>query len=95
MPTTFPVARYRFASLILGEYGPRNAERLPNYHRLDISATRRWGRGELQFGFFNVYNRFNAQAIAFRQNRDSPIATEAVETAVFGLVPSISYRWNF
>ena len=95
VPTTFPVARYRFASLILGEYGPRNAERLPDYHRLDVSATRRWGRGELQFGLFNVYNRFNAQAIAFRQNRDSPLVTEAVETAVFGLVPSISYRWNF
>ncbi len=95
VPTTFPVARYRFASLILAEYGPRNAERLPNYHRLDVSATRRWGRGELQFGFFNVYNRFNAQAIAFRQNRDSPLSTEAVETAVFGLVPSISYRWSF
>ena len=60
-----------------------------------MSATRRWGRGELQFGLFNVYNRFNAQAIAFRQNRDSRTVTEAVETAVFGLVPSISYRWKF
>ncbi|WP_419950583.1 TonB-dependent receptor [Candidatus Palauibacter sp.] len=95
LPTTFPVARYRFASLTLGEYGPRNAERLPPYHRLDVSATKRWGRGELQFGLFNVYNRFNAQALAFRQNEDSPLVTEAVETAVFGLVPSISYRWNF
>lgn len=95
LPTTFPVARYRFASLILAEYGPRNAERLPAYHRLDVSATRRWGRGELQFGFFNLYNRFNAQAIAFRQKLDSPLVTEAVETAVFGLVPSISYRWHF
>ncbi|WP_420615691.1 TonB-dependent receptor [Candidatus Palauibacter sp.] len=95
LPTTYPVARYEFAGLILGEYGPRNARRLPDYHRLDVSATRRWGRGELQFGLFNVYNRFNAQAIAFRQNRDSRTVTEAVETAVFGLVPSISYRWRF
>ncbi|MDE2664239.1 MAG: TonB-dependent receptor [Gemmatimonadota bacterium] len=95
LPTTYPVARYEFAGLILGEFGPRNARRLPAYHRLDVSATRRWGRGELQFGLFNVYNRFNAQAIAFRQNRDSRTVTEAVETAVFGLVPSISYRRNF
>ena len=95
LPTTYPVARYQFAGLVLGEFGPRNAERLPDYHRLDVSATKRWGRGELQFGFFNVYNRFNAQAIAFRQREDSRLATEAVETAVFGLVPSLSYRWSF
>ena len=95
LPTTFPVSRYQFAGLILGEFGPRNAERLADYHRLDVSATKRWGRGELQFGVFNVYNRFNAQAIAFRQQRDSRLVTEAVETAVFGIVPSVSYRLRF
>lgn len=95
LPTTFPVSRYQFAGLILGEFGPRNAERLADYHRLDVSATKRWGRGELQFGVFNLYNRFNAQAIAFRQQRESRLVTEAVETAVFGIVPSVSYRLRF
>ncbi|WP_420633018.1 hypothetical protein [Candidatus Palauibacter sp.] len=89
------MARYEFAGVVLGEFGPRNAERLPDYHRLDISATKRWGRGELQFGVFNVYNRFNAQALAFRQREESRLVTEAVETSVFGVVPSISYRWRF
>jgi len=95
LPTTFPTARYEFAGVILGTFGPRNAERLPDYHRLDFSATKRLGRGELQFGVFNIYNRFNAQSLAFRQREESPIVTEAVETAVFGIVPSISYRWRF
>ena len=95
LPTTFPVARYEFAGVVLGTFGPRNAERLPDYHRLDFSATKRLGRGELQFGVFNIYNRFNAQALAFRQREDARVVTEAVETAVFGIVPSISYRLRF
>ena len=33
LPTTWPVARYEYAGVILGAYGPRNAERLPDYHR--------------------------------------------------------------
>ncbi|MDX1390209.1 MAG: hypothetical protein R3344_13540, partial [Acidobacteriota bacterium] len=95
LPTTYPVSRYEFGGLIIGEFGPRNAERLPAYHRLDVSATKRFGRNELRFGFFNVYNRFNAQAIAFRQSLDTPYVTEAVETSVFGIVPSISYTFIF
>ncbi len=95
LPSTWPVARYEFGGVILGEYELRNARRLPAYHRLDVSATKRFGRGELRFGVFNVYNRFNAQAISFRQSEFSRVQTEAVETSVFGIIPSISYRWNF
>ena len=95
LPTTFPVARYEFAGVVLGAYGSRNAERLPSYHRLDLSATKRFGSGDLRFGVFNAYNRFNAQSLAFRQREDRRLVTEAVETAVFGIVPSISYTWRF
>lgn len=95
LPTTFPTSRYQFGGLILAEYGARNAERLPDYHRLDFSLTKRFGGSELQFGVFNVYNRFNAQSLAFRQSQDSRLVTEAVETSVFGAVPSISYRVFF
>ena len=95
LPTTYPTSRYEFGGLILAEYGPRNAERIPDYHRLDVTLTKRFGGSELQFGVFNAYNRFNAQALAFRQNQDSPVMTEAVETAVFGIVPSINFRVFF
>lgn len=95
LPTTFPVSRYEFGGLILGEFGPRNAERLPAYHRLDVSLTKRFARNELHFGFFNVYNRFNAQALSFRQSQESPFVTEAAQFSVFGIVPSISYRFFF
>ncbi|MFV1987177.1 MAG: carboxypeptidase regulatory-like domain-containing protein [Gemmatimonadota bacterium] len=95
LPTTFPVSRYEFGGVILGEFGARNAERLPAYHRLDVSFTKKFKKNELHFGFFNLYNRFNAQALAFRQSQTERYVTEAAQTSVFGIVPSISYRFFF
>ncbi|MCU0626741.1 MAG: hypothetical protein MUF21_09705 [Gemmatimonadaceae bacterium] len=77
------------------EFGPRNSARLPNYHRLDLSATRRLGRGELQFGVINAYNRFNAQSLRTRQSLGNPLVGEAVQYSIFGIVPSISYSRRF
>jgi hypothetical protein len=95
LPTTFPVSRYRYANLLLVEYGPRNGERLPVYHRLDVTLTRAWGSKQLQFGLFNVYNRFNAQSMSFRQSEANPIKSEVVQSSLFGLVPSVSFSFRF
>ncbi len=95
LPTTFPDSRYFIDGLLVTEFGPRNGGRLPIYHRLDLSATRQYKRGELQFGVLNVYNRFNAQSLRFRQQVRNPLVTEAVQTSIFGLVPSVSYVFHF
>jgi hypothetical protein len=95
LPATLPVARYYVDGLLVSEYSARNGSRLPLYHRLDLSATRRFGRGELQFGVINAYNRFNAQALRFRQQGRNPLVSEAVQTSVFGIVPSVAYAFRF
>ena len=95
LPVTYPVSRYIVDGFVIPEYGPRNAERLPLYHRLDVSLTRSGNRGELQFGVFNVYNHFNAQSISFRQAERNSLRTEAVQLSIFGIVPSISYSFKF
>ena len=95
LPATLPNARYVIDGLVVAEYSDRNAGRLPLYHRLDLSATRKFRTGELQFGVLNAYNRFNAQALRFRQVKGDPRATEAVQTAIFGIVPSLSYFFHF
>ncbi len=95
LPATFPVARYQIDGLLVTEYGARNSSRLPLYHRLDLSATRKYARGELQFGVVNAYNRFNAQALRFRQQLADPLVAEAVQTSIFGIVPSITYALHF
>ena len=95
LPTTFPSARYSIDGLLVTEFGPRNAGRLPAYHRLDLNATRRFRHGELQLGVLNAYNRFNAQSLRFRQQAQNPNVTEAVQTSIFGIVPSVSYAFHF
>jgi len=95
LPTTYPVSRYQIDGLLLAEYADRNSSRLPLYHRLDISATRRMKRGELQIGVINAYNHFNAQSISFRQSDNNPLVAEAIQLSVFGIVPSVSYTFRF
>jgi hypothetical protein len=95
LPATFPASRYRFNGLTILEYGDRNAARLPIYHRLDLTATRSWGGKQLQFGLYNLYNRFNAQSIFFRSAEADPLRSEAVQTSVFGIVPSVSFSFRF
>lgn len=95
LPATLPRARYWVDGFLVAEYGDRNSSRLPFYHRLDLSLTRQYRRGELQFGVINAYNRFNAQSLRVQQRNDNPLVAEAVQTSIFGIIPSISYAFRF
>jgi hypothetical protein len=89
------VARYAIDGLIVPEFGPRNAFRLPVYHRMDVGLTRARPRSEWQLGAINAYNRYNAQSISFRQSERNPLVAQAVQLSVFGIVPSVSYTRRF
>lgn len=100
-PTNYPVGQFEFEGLVVPYYGLRNQERLPDYHRLDLSATLRPRvnpdkkvRGEWVFSIYNVYNRMNAASINFRQNQDTG-RNEAIRTSIFGIVPSVTYNFRF
>jgi hypothetical protein len=94
-PVTYPQARYEYAGLVLAHYEDRNINRMPDYHRLDISVTL-YGKlgGNWVFSLYNVYNRMNASSITFQPNQDNPIQTEAVKTTIFGIVPSVTYSFS-
>ncbi|MFT5864169.1 MAG: hypothetical protein ACI828_002843 [Flavobacteriales bacterium] len=100
-PTNFPVGQFEFQGIVIPTYGFRNQQRLPSYHRVDISATltpksnkdRKW-QSEWIFSVYNVYNRRNAASINFRQNQDTG-SNEAIRTSIFGAVPSVTYNFKF
>ncbi|MCI2227768.1 TonB-dependent receptor [Polaribacter sp. MSW13] len=102
-PTNYPVGQYEVQGLNVPIYDDnrRNADRLPAYHRLDISATltprknknRKW-QAEWVFGIYNLYGRQNAASINFKQNRET-FRNEAIKTSIFGLVPSVTYNFKF
>ncbi len=100
-PVTYPNGQFQYNGLSIATYSNRNADRLPAYHRLDVSATltprknknRKW-QGEWVFGIYNLYNRRNAASISFGQNNTTGV-NEATRTAIFGIVPSVTYNFKF
>lgn len=100
-PTTFPNGQYQFNGITIPNYNGRNTDRLPSYHRLDVSMrytpkpnkVNGW-KSYWTFGIYNLYNRRNAASIAFRRNHDNG-KNEANRLSIFGIVPSVSYNFKF
>lgn len=99
-PITFPEAQYQFMNFSIPNYESRNSSRLPNYHRLDLSAIYTPDRsdkaftGQWVFSVFNAYNRQNAANIRFQKNSDTG-QNEAVRLSIFGIIPSVTYNFKF
>ena len=101
-PVTFPTGRFVIGNTVAPVYSNRNAWRLPDYHRLDLSATltgkgkpgRKW-QGEWNLSVYNAYYRKNPWVINFVSNPDRPNETYAEMTYLFGILPAISYNFKF
>lgn len=97
---TFPSGKYRANGQTIFVYTERNGYRMPPYHRLDLAATvenkknktRRY-QSSWTFGIYNLYGRENAYTITFQDDPDHPEKTQALRTALFKFIPSIT--WNF
>ena len=97
-PYTVPESQYAI-DLLDGEtisyihVGEKNGERLPAYHRLDLSASRRFETDryfyELNLSLFNVYDRSN---VWYRQFDLSEIPMVVTDVTTLGLTPSIGFR---
>ncbi|MBB6612244.1 TonB-dependent receptor [Pontibacter sp. Tf4] len=100
-PITAPVSHYVIGDYIVPNYGARNAYRIPDYHRLDISLAilpnkdrnRRW-TGTWNIAVYNLYGRKNPYSVFFKQVYGAP--PRAYQLAVVGVpLPSISYDFTF
>ena len=99
-----PSAKYDINNETIYYYAERNGYRAPSYHRLDISANcrrqhvtksgRKWS-SEWSFGLYNAYNRYNPYAIKIKNNPNRPTGTLTTRTAMFGIMPSVSYTFKF
>lgn len=100
-PTNYPIGQFEFEDMTVPYYGLRNKERLPDYHRLDVSAIltpkrnkRKKIQSEWVFSIYNAYSRKNAASINFRENEDTG-RNEAIRTSIFGIIPSVTYNFKF
>ena len=97
-PNTYPDGQYLINNLPVVNYSRRNADRLPNYHRFDMSFSYDTRRKPDQqkysvwvFSFYNFYGRKNPYSIYFTNYRS---ALRSYQLTVFGsIIPSLT--WNF
>jgi hypothetical protein len=95
---TFPDGKYKVGGVTTYYYSARNGYRLPSDNRLDLGITfdgklhKKFHSG-WTFGIYNVYNRKNPYSVIFKDTKDTPPRTQAVETSLFGIIPSVT--WNF
>ncbi|MFN8393935.1 MAG: TonB-dependent receptor plug domain-containing protein [Bacteroidia bacterium] len=97
---TFPTGKYIIDGQVTYLYTERNGYRMPDYHRMDLSLTvqgkpRPKYENSWNFACYNVYGRQNAYSIDFQDDPDDPTKTQAVKTALFRWVPSITYNFKF
>lgn len=87
-------------------YSRINNERLPDYHRLDLSSTYNFNLGntkaKIGLSIFNLYNRKNIKYRRFSKitfdengnilNDDKYIVTDVL---LLGITPSLFFNWSF
>lgn len=97
---TFPSGKYIIDNNPVPYYTERNGYRMPAYHRLDLSLTffskkSRKFKSSWDFSIYNVYNQQNPYMINFRESETTPGKTEAVQLSLFGIVPSITWKFKY
>ncbi|MCG8384226.1 MAG: TonB-dependent receptor, partial [Cytophagales bacterium] len=106
-PFTLPSGKYQYEDYQVDLITERNASKLPDFHRLDLSATlipqnkrgRKW-QGSWVFSIYNAYSRKNAFTIYTQTPEDSngePIRNqkEARLIYLFPILPSVTYNVKF
>ena len=101
-PYTVPVGKAEVEGLVIPIYSDRNAFRLPDYHRMDLSLTIRpkvtsKNRDKYDFNvsLYNVYNRHNAWYITFKTDENNPKVTYAELSYLYGFIPSVTFNFYF
>ena len=107
IPVTLPTDKYIFEGNLVPSFSVRNNERIPDYHRLDLSLrlkgkkVNRKGIARKNQDFwiltiYNTYARKNAYSYFFRESEMNPGIGEIVQYSVFGtIIPAITYNFKF
>lgn len=100
VPATYPDGQYTYNGEPVQDYSQRNADRIPDYHRLDIAFSKdtRFNKSQKKYGIwtlgiYNLYAHKNPYSIYFTRYNQR---TESYRLSVFGtLIPSIAYNFYF
>jgi hypothetical protein len=83
---------------IVKEYPPRNSYRMPDYHRLDVSASftkkKKHGTNIWSVGVYNLYNRKNPYYM-YPDKNDYTGKTYMKYVCIFPIMPFVNYEFKF
>ncbi|GAB3022557.1 TonB-dependent receptor [Spirosoma pulveris] len=100
VPATYPDGQYTYNGEPVQDYSRRNADRIPDYHRLDVAFSKdtRFNKAQKRYGIwtlgiYNLYAHKNPYSIYFTRFNQR---TESYRLSVFGtMIPSIAYNFFF
>ncbi len=97
---SFPTGKYELDGQTILRYDKLYNDRMPDYHRMDLSVTLKNKPGKKlesswNFSFFNVYARKNAWAFRFENDPNDLSRTRVIKIYLFSIIPSITYNFKF
>lgn len=104
-PYTLPEGKYYFEGNLIPLFGQRNTNRLPDYHRLDLSvklegkstrsdgSPRKW-KDYWTLNIYNVYGRANVYSYLFEENESTGSTSITPYTIFDSIIPAISYHFK-
>lgn len=75
----------------------KNSQRLPDYHRMDVSATYNFAKGSIGFSVFNLYNRSNVWYKKFQVIQDDTSGEKTLlvtDVNYLGITPNITISYK-
>jgi len=99
-PITYPVGKFIYNGTEQIIYSDRNAERIPDYYRLDLGVNiegnhkiKKFAHSFWNISVYNVLGRSNPYSVYF-VNKDGGI--KAYKTSIFSIpIPTITYNFKF
>ncbi|MFN3343387.1 MAG: TonB-dependent receptor [Flavobacteriales bacterium] len=100
---TLPYSWYMVQDQVVFEFAPRNSLRMPAYHRLDLSATRKGKetkkfKSSWNFSIYNVYSRLNPYFLYVDISGspiDGTLTIKAKQVSLFPILPSVTWNFSF
>ena len=99
-PITYPVGKFIFNGTEQVIYSDRNAERIPDYYRLDLGVNiegnhkiKKFAHSFWNISVYNVLGRNNPYSVFFVNEQGS---IKAYKTSIFAVpIPTITYNFKF
>ncbi|WP_170148010.1 TonB-dependent receptor [Marinoscillum furvescens] len=104
-PYTLPEGKYYYEGNVIPLFGKRNNNRLPDYHRLDLSikwegrtvkkdgSPKKW-RDYWTLVVYNVYGRDNVYSYIFDENESSGNTSVTPYSIFDSVIPAITYHFK-